>query len=170
METWRPIPGWEGRYEASDRGRIRSVFRQGVARTGRVLRPAFAKCGGYPQVALCRDGVQRTEYVHRLVLTAFVGPCPEGMEAAHADGDPSNNAASNLAWKVHVDNEADKVRHGTLLLGTARHNARLNERLVRAMRRLAAEGVSQQDIAEQFGVALTTAHNVVRRKTWAHVA
>ncbi len=54
----------------------------------------------------------RTFRVHRLVLAAFVGPCPEGMEARHMDGYPSNNALANLVWGTPADNRADNRKHG----------------------------------------------------------
>ena len=58
-------------------------------------------------------GRKNTRFVHRLILEAFVGPCPEGMECRHLDGDPGNNRLENLAWGTPEENHADSVRHGT---------------------------------------------------------
>lgn len=68
---------------------------------------------GYLIVTLWRDGRQRTRLVHRLVLTAFVGPPPEGQEALHANNDRADNRLENLSWGTHSENMLDQVEHGT---------------------------------------------------------
>ena len=116
---WRPVVGYEGKYEVSEQGQVRSLDRYARAGQhpsrlypGRVLRLVPA-VGGRVTVSLHLAGVQRTRLVHHLVLDAFVGLRPEGTEACHWDGDPTNNSLSNLRWDTHVENERDKVRHGT---------------------------------------------------------
>ena len=119
-ENWMPVVGYEGRYEVSDLGRVRSCDRQARTRgtstrfhPGRVLK-GVANAGGRVTVSL-PDGAggQKTRLVHHLVLEAFSGPRPDGTEACHWDGDASNNRLSNLRWDSHLSNEADKARHGT---------------------------------------------------------
>lgn len=115
MSEWRPIPGYEGSYEVSDLGEVRSLDRltdRGRNWRGRVMSPAPMP-SGYQIVTLWRDGKQRTALVHRLVLEAFVGPPAPGQEVRHYDGNPANNALENLAWGTHAENEADKIAHGT---------------------------------------------------------
>lgn len=111
--TWAPIPGWEGLYEASDQGEIRSLDRMsfGAHRPGRVLKPSSTS-KGYRIVVLCRDAVRTAYPVHRLVAEAFLGPMPAGMQTRHLDDDKTNNAAANLAYGTRAENEADKVRNG----------------------------------------------------------
>ena len=103
-------------------GRIRSVGRvirrsdgghgTTVRLRGRVLRPA-PDASGHLRVALCPgDGRQHTKKVHRLVLEAFVGPCPDGMECCHANGDPADNRLANLRWDTPASNTQDRIRHG----------------------------------------------------------
>ncbi|ERG63471.1 hypothetical protein L332_03560 [Agrococcus pavilionensis RW1] len=117
-ENWLPVVGYEGWYEVSDLGRVRSVSREvrtGVGTRhmqGRVLRP-FTRADGRYSVTLSRDDERRTRLVHRMVLEAFVGPQPTGAECCHHDGDPTNNRLTNLRWDTHTGNEADKRRHGT---------------------------------------------------------
>jgi hypothetical protein len=102
MTTWRTVHR-APEYEVSDAGQVR--------RAGRVLK-GWSGSRGYRLVALCSDGAQRNIQVHRLVLEAFVGPCPPGMEGCHNDGNPSNNALSNLRWDTPSANRYDTVRHG----------------------------------------------------------
>ena len=116
---WRPVVGYEGSYEVSTRGRVRSldrVLHDGHKWRGRELKLVSRMAhDGTPrvQVTLHLGGRQRTRLVHHLVLESFIGPRPEGMEACHWDGDASNNCLNNLRWDTHVENEHDKVRHGT---------------------------------------------------------
>ncbi|WP_194385339.1 NUMOD4 motif-containing HNH endonuclease [Microbacterium luteum] len=121
-EEWRPVIGWEGIYEVSDHGRVRSVERTiphgsgfPMVRVSHVLRPGSLRKAGHQLVCLM-DGVggrKQSRYVHQLVLEAFVGPMPEGMEGCHYDGDPRNNRLENLRWDTHAGNMQDAVRHGT---------------------------------------------------------
>jgi hypothetical protein len=106
-EIWQPIPGYDGAYEASDQGRIRSNQR----RPGALMRPSLNR--GYEYVGLCRDGIPKTIPVHRLVALTFHGPLPHGMETRHLDGNRRNNAASNLAYGTAPENRVDSVLHGT---------------------------------------------------------
>lgn len=118
LEAWKPVPGYEGIYEVSDHGRVRSVDHVGRYRNGtrlnrgRVLRPD-AKKYGHQYVNLSRDRRKVKAYVHRLVLTAFIGPAPVGTEGCHNDGDASNNRLDNLRWDTHSENNRDQVKHGT---------------------------------------------------------
>lgn len=175
-EEWRPVPGYEGRYEVSDQGRVRSL----VGPTPRVLR-ASRHTNGYRAAPLGR-GV--TKSVHRLVLTAFVGPCPEGRQAAHENGDRADNRLVNLSWKTPAENSADKRRHGTLVTGD-RHYAHLRpdlilrgERIgrallteadVREIRAATAAGETQTSLATRYGVSRPTIADIAHRRTWRHV-
>lgn len=114
-ETWRSAVGYVGYYEISDLGRVRSLARtdrNGQWRAERFLKQSVTP-KGYLKVDLSVDGVARAFRVHRLVLAAFVGPPPEGMEARHLDGNPQHNALSNLRWGTASENNRDRVTHGT---------------------------------------------------------
>lgn len=115
QERWLPIAGYEGRYEVSDLGRVRSLDRvrsHGKRWRGRVLKPVPMP-RGYLLVNLWFDNSQRMRLIHRLVLTAFDGPAPDGTEGRHLDGDPTNNTIDNLVWGTHSENQLDQVLHGT---------------------------------------------------------
>ena len=119
-EVWRNIPGYEGFYEVSNLGRVRSLCREILGSDGVVQRhrgrfiKGHVKSSGHIEVKL-RTGNQSRDrwYVHRLVALAFVGPCPEGMEVCHYDGDPANNELGNLRYGTVSDNRYDSVRHRT---------------------------------------------------------
>jgi hypothetical protein len=88
--------------------------------------------------------------VHRLVLSAFVGPCPEGLEAAHRDGDPANNRAENLMWASHAENCAQKIGHGTLLAGENHPRCKYGDATVREVIRLLSELGNSARVAERL--------------------
>lgn len=112
-ERWLPIPDWEGLYEVSGHGHVRSLPRQNNGlRGGRILKPTLGS-HGYLTVSLCGDGKEKRYLVHRLVLLAFVGPAGPDQETRHLDGDRTNNSLANLCWGTSSDNEWDKIRHGT---------------------------------------------------------
>lgn len=117
-QRWMAIPGWEGWYEVSDQGSVRSVDRvlvgpSGRRRrfTGRVLR-TFTSAWGYPELKLMRHGQRSNCTVHQLVLLAFVGPRPEGLVTRHLNGDPADNRLTNLAYGTPTENMHDRTRHG----------------------------------------------------------
>ncbi len=115
MERWLPIDGYEGVYEVSDQGRVRSLDRvdtSGRRRAGVVLAQVISSTG-YHQVGLHYGGATRTMHVHRLVMLTFAGPEPEGMEVRHLDGDRTNSRLANLAWGTHAENMQDQRAHGT---------------------------------------------------------
>lgn len=118
-EIWKPVLGFEGLYEVSSCGRVRSLPRLVECvgpvkgrylsrKPGTILRPGRMS-GGHLSVVLGRDGGSRT--VHSLVLAAFCGPTPPGQEIRHKDGNPANNKLSNLEYATRSRNGQDKKWH-----------------------------------------------------------
>lgn len=177
-ERWLPVVGWEGLYEVSDRGRVRSLDRwvpnkwgSQTLRTGVILKPGIDQRMGYRRVALCAEGKVKHWPVHRLVLTAFAGPCPEGQHGRHGPGGPADNRwPENLCWGTPLENHADMKRDGTDPLGERNPRAKLTEESVRVIRERYAAGETQDSLANAYGVVLATIYYVVNRKTWRHVA
>ena len=171
-ERWRPVLHWEGKYEVSDLGRVRSVARWVAARRGRrliegrVLAP-YRKPEGYGRVELCDGPRQESHDLHRLVAYAFVAGA--GDVVRHLDGDGSNNAASNLAWGSFADNEADKARHGRTPRGEAHPNSKMTDGHVRRIRELHARGLNQLQIAAALGLNRGVVGVVLRGEGWTHV-
>ena len=117
-ERWKPIPGYEGQYEVSDQGRVRSSTRlvmcEGTVKgsyfsvkQGRILKPGRMPAG-HLSVAL---GRRNSQCVHRLVLLAFVGPAPAGCECLHTNGNPADNRLINLRWGTRSENNVDAILH-----------------------------------------------------------
>lgn len=105
IERWKPVAG-HPEYLVSTEGRVHS-FRQDKSR-GRLLNPA-TNADGYPVVVLAG----KTRYVHDLVMTAFVGPKPAGLQVRHLHGLKGGNALWNLSFGTQSQNMRDAVRHGT---------------------------------------------------------
>lgn len=138
---WRPIPGHPG-YEASDDGLVRSLDRldkAGRQRKGRILKQHLLN--GYPAVRI--NG--RSLRVHRLVLLAFEGPCPKGMEACHYNGNPLDNRIENLRWDTHRSNLREANEKARVMRGVkaCRRQTRTLE-FALEMRRLKFLGLSDE--------------------------
>lgn len=174
MEEWRPVVGWEGLYEVSNEGRARSVplpHRHVGRNRGRVLKLCDHGRGYlYAHlVGLRGDGRNRWIKIHTLVLEAFVGPKPLGMECRHIDGNRRNNALSNLEWGTRLENAADQERHGTRQRGTKKSGHKLTEADIPNIRARLAAGESQTAIGESYGVKQASIRNIAIGRNWRHV-
>lgn len=172
-EVWKPIPGFEGHYEASTCGRIRSLTKRvttkgGWTQThrGRIRATVGAGPSGYPYVPLWKGGRQYMRPVHRLVALTFHGSPAAGQEVAHRNGDIHDSHASNLRWATHQENEADKASHGTRLLGTRHPQARLTEFAVLDARARRKAGASISSLAREYGVNGQTMADAISGKSW----
>lgn len=173
-EIWKPVVGWEGLYEVSNMGRVKSCARSRRGPHGSVCHHAAylmhpQSKRGYPQVHLRFDERSLFANIHALVLIAFVGPRPKGFHACHFDGDRTNNRDTNLRWDTVANNCADKVRHGTSNRGERHGHAILTNAQVLEMRRLRRKGRSREKLAAMFGVAPATVWGIVTRRTWRHL-
>ena len=166
-EVWQDIPGYEGRYQASDQGRIRSVDRyvrcgKGGKGTkllkGRVLRPAAQSSDPHLSVVLGHKA--HGSLVHRLVALTFLGPCPEGQEVRHLDGNPQNNRLGNLAYGTRTENILDVYTTGRPWRKlTAAQASDIRERLQKGER-----GV---DLAREYGVGQACISAIKHGRTFA---
>jgi hypothetical protein len=172
-ETWLPISGWEGLYEVSDMGNVRSLPRERIVRAGsrkmtfkgRILVGGLNR--GYANVNFRDSGRHKSYYVHWLVLTTFVGPKPDGYEACHWNGIRTDNRLANLRWDTQEANMQDRRRHGMNLPGERNHNAILTEAAVREIRNSGKAEVL--DLASRFGVSHSCIVSVRRRGSWKHI-
>lgn len=156
---------WEGLYEVSSAGRVRSVRRKIILKSG-----DSGHCGH--QAVVLSDSPRRVKrYVHHLVLEAFLGPRPPGMVSRHLNGDSSDNSAPNLRWGTHEENYADQRRHGTANMGERNGRAKLTRSDVLSIRRLRSTGYTASGIVDrlELPVHVTTVEAVISGKTWGHV-
>lgn len=162
MVEWRSIPGFR-RYWVSNDGQVRRV-------NGRWMR--LGMWGNTVVVALVNDqGVSETCNLARLVLEAFVGSCPPGLQCCHyPDRDRRNNRLQNLRWGTPKENSGDRVRHGTQIRGENLHFARLDEKSVMQIRSdYARGGVTQKQLAARYRVHPHTVYLIIKGKTWTHL-
>lgn len=159
-EIWKDIPGFEGKYQASTFGRIRSVDRRvrivvhGKEATrllkGRVLRPG-ALSSGHLSVVLGRE--YGSMLVHVAVAITFIGSRPKDMDVCHNDGNPKNNRVDNLRYDTRANNILDVYRIGDKW-------RKLSSADIQEIQKLLGEGRTGCSIAAQFGVCNTTISNI----------
>lgn len=171
LEVWLPVRGYEGLYEASNRGQIRRLRQvHGMTRAiGRIVKPVVGE-NGYARVSLSKEGFTTNHAVHRLVLTAFCGPPPfEGAHAAHNDGNAGFNALTNLRWASPTENQRDVDRHGNRTRGSEVHGAKLGEADIPFIRSRISSGEKYPTIARDFGVSVSTISLIKLARIWNHV-
>lgn len=174
---WRPVAGYETYYAVSDQGDVCRVAGGRGARAGKQLKP-IRHSAGYRTVTLVRGGIEDKCLIHRLVLEAFVGPCPAGCCANHRDGDKTNNWVANLEWATVSDNNSHAYRTGLKRRkwtgifvppprrGEESPTARLKEAEVREIRESALSG---KQLAIRYKVAESTISSIRRRHIWRHI-
>ncbi len=170
----RWIKGYEGLYTISSDGTVHSYRKRIRGRpvvclkAQHVMKPGSD--GHYLGVGLCQSGKHKSFRIHRLVLEAFIGPCPAGMEACHNNNIKTDNRLGNLRWDTHQSNQVkDGGARGIIGKGESNPMAKLNEYTVRYIKKLGADGWLHGDIAL---LARTTRRNVsriIQGERWAHV-
>ena len=168
-EIWKSVPGFEGQYEVSTLGRVRSMDRYvhhrsshkaaaySHLRKGRLLRPGVMNEQGHVSVAICG----RSRCVHDLVMSAFfIGPRMPGYEVRHLDGNGSHNERENLAYGNRSENNRDIARHNRRKLTVAQ---------IHEARECHAAGETGKSLAKRFGVCATNMSYILRGKYYAHV-
>lgn len=174
--TYKNLPGHPG-YRVGDDGTVWTCLKRGhtlgvfgsryvIGDEWRQLKTFQEKCGG-----LSLTIGNKTMRVHRLVLEAFVGPCPPGMEACHfPDRDRTNNNLSNLRWDTTLANMRDKIKHGTTQRGIENPQCKLTEEKVLKIREELASGVKRKvDLAKEYGVSRHLLWCIHKRKCWKHL-
>lgn len=174
-ERWLPVPRYEGLYEVSDLGQVRSLDRYIRGKygsrflRGRVLHPGSPR-NARRTVSLCRDGERETRLVGNLVLEAFVSPRPVGQVIRHgrAGGGALNDSLDNLEWGTPEENMgADCLRDGTDRRGEKCGMAKLTAAIVTEMRIRYLAGETVTSLAAEFGVSESTASNAITGKRWS---
>ncbi len=154
-------------YEVSDTGEVRNI------KTGKMLKPEISK-DGHLRIDLYKNGKVKHCYVHRLVLEAFVGPCPKGMEGCHNNGKVSNNSVENLRWDTHKNNVKDSIDQGTFFIqkGSKHWAAKLTENQVKEIRIRYIPYSHDNNtctLAKEFGVSNVEIGRIITNKRWKHI-
>lgn len=182
MEKWKDVPGYEGLYQVSDLGNLRSLdrkftmLRKGfIVKTGRKgqLIKLNSDQQGYLKASLNKIGFkQKTFTIHRLVAIAFLPNLDCFPEINHKNGIKSDNRVENLEWCNNHHNIQHAIANGLrrILRGEEQGCSKLTNDKVRQMRKLSETGLPYRKIAQMFNVSTTVATNVVKYKTWKHVA
>jgi hypothetical protein len=178
VETWLPVNGYEGIYEVSNLGRVRSLDRIAITitgrpspRKGRNLVLALGK-HGYPVVTLCNK-TQKMFSVHRLVAIAFI-PNPENKPSVnHIDGDKANNSVNNLEWVTASENTKHAYANNLMAIpkGEKHYNSKLTPELVLRIKSLSKAGHSSPVIVSILGIDITERgiRKVLNGKSWKHL-
>lgn len=169
---YKDIPGFPG-YRIGSDGNLWSCWKRGKKATmGNewIKMNSNSNKSRYASVTLHKNSKSYSRTIHRLVIEAFVGPCPKGMECRHKDGNCKNNHLENLSWGTKKENGKDRVKHGTSLVGIKHPKAKLTEESVTEIRRMYATGkYYQKEIGEMFEVDKDHISNIVLRKSWKHI-
>lgn len=173
-EIWKDVIGYKGLYQISDYGRVKSFYHY-KGTNERILTPSKMKAG-HLQVNLCKNKIKKHHLVHRLVMRAFVGLCPNGMECCHNDGNPKNNHIYNLRYDTHRSNQNDMKIHG---ISCARKNLPkgsingfsklIEDDVIKINILLRKKRLTQRQIAGIFNVSRSTITLINNNKTWRHV-
>ena len=171
MAVWKDIPGFEGLYQVSDTGQVKSLPRVATRITKRgteikqPIRERVLKANtnkrGYQYVILRRDGFSVTREIHVLVAAAFLGPRPEGgYQVRHMDGDSLNNSLSNLQYGTRSENQLDLYAY------RGYHHKLTPEDVLNIRSRLEA-GETGRALAREYGVAETNISSIKHGGTYA---
>lgn len=163
-ELWRDIPGYEGHYQASDQGRIKSLKHN----KERILSQCV-RFGGYLFVNLSFNKTYRGLGINRLVLQAFEGKRSKEFQASHLNGNNKDNRLSNLKWESPSENNCRKREHGTIVRGSKQCLSKLTEKDVMTIRQLLRGNKKQAEIAGLFNVNQTAISKINTGKTWKHL-
>lgn len=167
-EYWLIVPGYEGKYEASNLGRVRSVSRYITNKHGSktlyrgVVLKQSESGNGYLHVSL---GDKNTVKVHQIVARAFIGESEKQIN--HIDGNKKNNHVDNLEYLTQSENALHAVGLGLIKTGSDNHNSKLTQQQVDDIRkRYSKRDVSYSQLASEYGVSDALIGRIVNNKTW----
>jgi hypothetical protein len=171
MEIWKKVLGLEEFYEVSNLGNVRSLERDGVTNYGKRKYggnnlKSFIALSGYPSINLTKKGFRKQYLLHRLVLEAFIGKCPDGMEGCHNDGNRTNCKLDNLRWDTRSNNALDKRNHATWQAGQNNGNSKLTNLQAKEIRE---SKLSCKKLAKMYKVGATTISRIKNKQAYINV-
>lgn len=172
-EIWKAIPNYEGLYDASNQGRIRSLThyaKNGRKFPGKILKGSINSTGR-PLVILYKGAKKKTENVHRLVALAFMG-VSDGLIVRHLNGNMTDNKLKNLSYGTPKQNSADRIKHGTMHYGEKVHNAKLTNAQVIEIRRVhkfRCYTNGTMALAKKYKVSPSTISAILHGQNWSSI-
>lgn len=174
MEQWRAVVGYEGFYEVSDHGRVRRLGGTPRCKATRILAPRLAGAG-YQSVGLYLPGKNADHYIHRLVMAAFVGPCPDGCNVNHKDADKKHNCLANLEYVTFSQNSKHGYEIGShanhrFLKGVEHGSVTISECMACDVWDALANGERPMDIHRRLRVSSNIVYGIRRGTIWRGLA
>lgn len=174
VDEWLPVIGFEGHYEVSSGGEVRSLIGPRGVLTSARSAPLVLKQQdrhGYRRIGLSKNGRRTHHFVHRLVLEAFAGPCLPSTEASHLNGVRSDNRAENLAWETKAKNAERRAAHGNNPHGENNPNSSITEPIAKSiLLHLRCKALTTAMIARLHGTNKNVVQMISRGRTWRHLA
>lgn len=176
-KVWKEIKGYEGLYEISNLGRVKSLERYKKAKgEGKTLLPekimkVQVARNGYKTLPLCKNCIYKYHTVHRIVALSFLPNLQNKRCVCHKDGNKLNNNVNNLYWGSYKENLEDQKKHGTFICGEISYLHKLNEKQVRVIKHILniPNHISYRQIGEIFKVSEFAIFDIKRGKSWKHV-
>lgn len=172
-EIWLRVIGFETLYRVSNFGRVRSIPKRVKIGTntrfipGRIMQQR-TDIYGYKSVKISDRHRTKLKKVHQLVLEAFVGLRPPGMQCRHRDGDKSNNCLTNLCWGTPKENAQDKIDHGAQPRGENAGSSKLKDSDIAKIHHLYNQGKTIKQLGEIYGVSGPAIGYLLRGNTFKH--
>lgn len=174
-EIWKEIPGYEGIYSASNKGRIKSLERyidgpRGKRRIKEKIMSIHTRTDrGYchSTVKLTKNKKPKPFSVHRLIALTFLGPCPDGMEVLHGINGPHNNSLDNLRYGTREENTQDMYEHRKIKKEFVYVKLCVND--VLSIVEMLDQGINQEDIAKKFNISQASVSKIDLGETWHQV-
>ncbi len=168
VETWKDIKDYEGRYQASDLGMVKT-FVQAFKTNKGVLKYGI-DTNGYPIVKLYSNGKGRTRKVHRVIAETFIENPNNLPQVNHKDGNKLNNAVENLEWCDQSHNMKHAIRTGLIKkhFGEQSSQAKFTEKQINELRAKHPQ-FTMKELAIEYGMSKTNVCDIIKRKIWNHI-
>lgn len=178
-EIWLPVKGYEGLYEVSDMGRVRSLDKiiatNILNNTTRLLKGRIIRFTegptGYLYATLYQNGIKKTHTIHRLVISSFIQPDLNRPDCNHKNGNKRDNALHNLEWCTQTENNRHAFKTGLNKgpRGELQGRSKLLTSQVIEIRKKHLEGITTEQLADSYNISYRHINKIIERKTWKHV-